>query len=81
MNGDRLRIGAFGVGRMGQVHLEHLITRHQSGEIALVAMGDRFGPTLSSASRLLSELGVESLSEVLMIAYAAGCGAEIGDIT
>ena len=60
MNGDRLRLGAFGVGRMGQVHLEHLIALHQSGEIALVAMGDRFGPTLSSASRLLNELGGRS---------------------
>jgi two-component system response regulator FixJ len=32
-------------------------------------------------ARLLGELGVDSLSEMLAIAYAAGCGAEIGDIT
>ena len=64
MNGDRLRLGAFGVGRMGQVHLEHLIALHQAGEIALVAMGDRFGPTLSSASRLLNELGGPDLAGI-----------------
>jgi hypothetical protein len=39
MNGERLRLGAFGVGRMGQVHLEHLIALHQAGEIELVAVG------------------------------------------
>lgn len=42
---------------MGQVHLESLIALHRAGAIALVAMGDRFGPTLSSAGRLLAELG------------------------
>ncbi len=49
---------------MGQVHLQHLIALHQSGEIALVAMGDRFGPTLSSASRLLNELGGPDLAGI-----------------
>jgi myo-inositol 2-dehydrogenase/D-chiro-inositol 1-dehydrogenase len=64
MSGDRLRLGAFGVGRMGQVHLEHLIALHRSGEIELVAMGDRFGPTLSSASCLLNELGGPDLARI-----------------
>ena len=64
MNGERLRLGAFGVGRMGQVHLEHLIALHQAGEIELVAIGDRFGPTLSSASRLLNELGGPDLARI-----------------
>ena len=64
MNGERLRLAAFGVGRMGQVHLEHLIALHQRGEIALVAMGDRFGPTLSSACRLLNELGWPDLAGI-----------------
>ena len=60
----RLRLGAFGVGRMGQVHLEHLIALHQAGEIELVAIGDRHGPILSSASRLLTELGGPDLARV-----------------
>jgi myo-inositol 2-dehydrogenase / D-chiro-inositol 1-dehydrogenase len=64
MNGGRLRLGAFGVGRMGQVHLEHLIALHQEGEIELVAMGDRFGPTFSSASCLLNELGGPDLAGI-----------------
>ena len=64
MDGRRLRLGAFGVGRMGQVHLEHSIAMHQAGEIELVAMGDRFGPTLSSASRLLTELGGSDLANI-----------------
>jgi myo-inositol 2-dehydrogenase / D-chiro-inositol 1-dehydrogenase len=64
MNAERLRLGAFGVGRMGQVHLEHLIALHQAGDIELVAIGDRFGPTLSSASRLLNELGGPDLARI-----------------
>ena len=64
MNDERLRLGGFGVGRMGQVHLEHLIALHQAGEIELVAIGDRFGPTLSSASRLLNELGGPDLARI-----------------
>jgi len=64
MTGNRLKLGAFGVGRMGQVHLEHLIALHRSGEIELVAMGDRFGPSLSSASRLLDDLGGPDLAGI-----------------
>jgi myo-inositol 2-dehydrogenase/D-chiro-inositol 1-dehydrogenase len=64
MNRDRLRLGAFGVGRMGQVHLEHLVALDQGGGIALVAIGDRFAPTLSSASRLLHELGGPDLAQI-----------------
>jgi len=33
MHDRPLRLGAFGVGRMGQVHLEHLIALHQAGAI------------------------------------------------
>ena len=57
MSGTRPRLGAFGVGRMGQVHLEHLVALHRTRALDLVAIGDRFGPTLASASRLLHELG------------------------
>jgi myo-inositol 2-dehydrogenase/D-chiro-inositol 1-dehydrogenase len=64
MNDGRLRLGAFGVGRMGQVHLEHLTALHQAGGIELAAIGDRFGPALSSASRLLNELGGPNLTKV-----------------
>lgn len=64
MNRHRSRLGAFGVGRMGQVHLEHLIALHRKGEIDLVAIGDRFGPTLLTASRLLHELGGADLAAI-----------------
>ena len=64
MHDRQLRLGAFGVGRMGQVHLEHLIGLHQAGRIELAAIGDRFGPTLSSASRLLEELGGRDLAGI-----------------
>ena len=64
MSGARLRLGAFGVGRMGLVHLEHLIALHQAGEIELVAIGDRHGAMLSSASGLLAELGGPDLAGV-----------------
>jgi myo-inositol 2-dehydrogenase/D-chiro-inositol 1-dehydrogenase len=64
MKSERLRLGAFGVGRMGLVHLEHLIALHQEGEIELVAIGDRFGPTLWSVSPLLNELGGPDLARI-----------------
>ena len=64
MNDTRLRLGAFGVGRMGQVHLEHLIAFHQAGKIELVAIGDRHAPMLSSASGLLTGLGGPDLTRV-----------------
>ena len=49
MTGTRLRIGMFGTGRMGLVHLEHLARRVQAGDIDLVAVGDRHAPTLANA--------------------------------
>jgi myo-inositol 2-dehydrogenase/D-chiro-inositol 1-dehydrogenase len=80
MNSERLRIGAFGVGRMGRVHLEHLIALHRAGAIDLVAIGDRFGPTLSSGSRLLIDLGGPDLAKIARFddpdAMAAGAGVD-----
>jgi myo-inositol 2-dehydrogenase/D-chiro-inositol 1-dehydrogenase len=53
MSNGRLKVGMFGVGRMGLVHLEHLATRARAGDIDLVAIGDRHHSTLSHArSRL-----------------------------
>ena len=45
----RLRVGLFGVGRMGRVHLEHLVRLHQADRIELAAIGDRLPRTLESA--------------------------------
>jgi myo-inositol 2-dehydrogenase/D-chiro-inositol 1-dehydrogenase len=49
---------------MGQVHLEHLIALHRAGDIELIAIGDPFPPTLSSASRLLTGLGEADLANI-----------------
>jgi myo-inositol 2-dehydrogenase/D-chiro-inositol 1-dehydrogenase len=49
---------------MGRVHLEHLIALHQAARIELVAIGDRFGPTLSSARSLLNEPGRPDLAGI-----------------
>jgi myo-inositol 2-dehydrogenase/D-chiro-inositol 1-dehydrogenase len=49
----RLRLGIFGVGRMGLVHLEHLTRLARAGDIDLVAIGDRFPPTLAGARSML----------------------------
>lgn len=49
MASPRLRLGIFGVGRMGLVHLEHLVRLSRAGEIELVSIGDRFAPALASA--------------------------------
>ena len=41
-------MGIFGVGRMGRVHLEHLVRLHDAQRIELVAIGDRWPPLLES---------------------------------
>ncbi len=43
-----LRLGIFGVGRMGRVHVDHLMERQHGGEIQLVAIGDRHQATLEA---------------------------------
>jgi len=58
------RLAAFGVGRMGQVHLEHLIRDHQARLIRLVAVGDRYAPVLQTAGRLLADLGGALLADI-----------------
>src|SRR5262245_37223620 len=45
----RLRVGIFGVGRMGLVHLEHLVRLHEARRIELAAIGDRWPALLESA--------------------------------
>ena len=45
----RLRLGIFGVGRMGLLHLENLSRLACAGDIDLVAIGDRFPSTLVAA--------------------------------
>src|SRR5258706_7858469 len=57
-----LRVGAFGVGRMGKVHVETLVHLNQEQRIEFVALGDRHPPTLSSASALATELGGAELA-------------------
>ena len=54
---QRLRVGAFGVGRMGQVHLENLVRLTIAGDIDLVAVGDRNAATLDSACLAVTAQG------------------------
>ena len=51
-----LRVGAFGVGRMGSVHVETLARQALEGRIHLVAIGDRHAATLSAAADLVAAL-------------------------
>ncbi len=54
-----LRLGAFGVGRMGRVHLETLVRLDRARRIDLLALGDRHSATLRSALELVREIGAE----------------------
>lgn len=66
MSTDPLRVGIFGVGRMGKVHLEHLAKRALKNEIELVAVGDRYPPALESAvASLKNWLGDSEGSQAL----------------
>lgn len=53
----RPRLGVFGVGRMGLVHLENLVRLAHAGQIELVALGDRRPQTLGAALAAAGELG------------------------
>jgi len=57
MTARLLRLGIFGVGRMGLVHLEHLARLARARQIDLVAIGDRFSPTLAAAATRLEQWG------------------------
>ena len=62
---DRLRVGIFGVGRMGRVHLEHLVRLHLNGRIDLAVIGDRLPRTLDSARAFIAQLGAADLASHL----------------
>lgn len=64
MTRARPRVGAFGVGRMGQVHVEHLVALHTAGDIEFAAIGDRYAPMLASACGLAEALGLPAASLV-----------------
>jgi myo-inositol 2-dehydrogenase/D-chiro-inositol 1-dehydrogenase len=66
----RPRVGIFGVGRMGRVHLEHLVRLHRAGRIELLTIGDRLPRTLESARAFVSELGADDLASRLSAATA-----------
>ena len=70
-------LGAFGVGRMGQVHLEHLVRQHQAGAVRLAAIGDRYAPMLQTAGRLLAELGGAALADIPRFETPERMAAEI----
>lgn len=61
----QLRVGAFGVGRMGRVHLENLIRLSLADQIEFVAIGDRHQPTLSAAECAVLEMGGKRLAKRL----------------
>ena len=52
---EPLRMGIFGVGRMGRVHLENLLRMAREGTIELVALGDRLDSVRSAAFAAVNE--------------------------
>ncbi len=65
MAASRLRLGIFGVGRMGLVHLENLVRLAQAGWIDLVALGDRRAETRTAALATAKRLAGEGLASEL----------------
>lgn len=54
MNDRTLRVGLFGCGRMGLVHLQHLAGMALRGGVTLAALGDRHAPALAHAAAALA---------------------------
>ena len=53
---DKLRVGIFGVGRMGRIHVENLIRLHLEDRIEFLAIGDRHRPALDATLDLIKQL-------------------------
>jgi myo-inositol 2-dehydrogenase/D-chiro-inositol 1-dehydrogenase len=64
----RLRLGIFGAGRMGRVHLQHLVQLHRAGRIDFVAMGDPLPATRDAARAYVATLGAADLARDLAAA-------------
>ena len=65
------RLGIFGTGRMGRVHVQHLVELHRARRIDFVAMGDPLPSTLDAARAYLSTLDAGDLARDLAIASTA----------
>jgi myo-inositol 2-dehydrogenase/D-chiro-inositol 1-dehydrogenase len=66
-----LRLGIFGTGRMGRVHLQHLVELHRARRLDFVAMGDPVPATLDEARSYLAMLGAVDLARDLATASTA----------
>ena len=73
-----LRLGIFGTGRMGRVHLQHLVELHRARRIDFVAMGDPLPATLDAAGAYLSSLDAGDLARGLATASTAEAMATDG---
>ncbi len=62
------RLGIFGTGRMGRVHLEHLVRLHRAQRIDFVAIGDPLPATLDAARAYLLSLDAGDLARDLTAA-------------
>lgn len=71
-----LRLGIFGVGRMGRVHLEHLVRLHETNRIELVAIGDRWPPFIETARSLVPH-AIDVVSTADQMAADAGVDAAV----
>jgi myo-inositol 2-dehydrogenase/D-chiro-inositol 1-dehydrogenase len=63
--GRHLRLGVFGVGRMGRVHVENLVRLHQARCITFAALGDRLPQAVEQARAVVSSLGGPELASEL----------------
>ena len=65
------RLGIFGTGRMGLVHLQHLVDLHRARRLDLVAIGDEDPSTLDAARAFVSTLDAAELASNVATAPSA----------
>jgi len=66
----------FGVGRMGRVHLEHLVRLHREQRIELAAIGDRWPPLLDAARASVPDSVTFAGAPEEMAEMAGGAGID-----
>jgi len=75
-----LRLGVFGVGRMGRVHVENLLRLDRAGHVHFVGIGDRLESSVALTHDLVSTLGSPETASRLRLfedpQHMAVCGLD-----
>ena len=65
------KLGIFGVGRMGRVHVEHLIKLHKSKSLAFTCIGDNHKETAEATRQLIAGVAPDLANQIQIFSSPA----------